>query len=61
MYNTEKMIQNGEKIMMQNGRRDITTKEMNELHDSGDDWDRIRNAFLLGVAVGERIGKAERA
>ena len=59
-YNVQKMITSGREIMANNPKRDITLIDMARIHESDPDtYVQIENAFLFGVALGVRIGKAE--
>lgn len=60
MYNTQRMIATAEKALKRNPKRDATAWDFKQISDSsGDKWDSMTNAYLLGVAVGMRIAKAE--
>ncbi len=60
MYNTQKMIEAGQQATRKHPNRDITAAELRAIRDrSGDELDRMADAYLLGVAVGMRIAKAE--
>ena len=59
MYNTEKLIAEGQKIMEQNPSRMLGTYQiMNQKEQSEDIYQFGTNMFLMGLAIGARI-KAE--
>ncbi len=59
-YNIQKMITSGREIMANNPHRDITAKEIiSIINNASDLYIQFENAFLFGVALGVRIGKAE--
>lgn len=60
-YNIQKMITSGRDIMANNPKREITLIDIARIRESNPDvYVQIENAFLFGVALGVRIGKAER-
>ena len=59
-YNIKKMITSGRDIMANNPKREITLIDIARIRESNPDvYVQIENAFLFGVALGVRIGKAE--
>lgn len=59
-YNIRKMITSGRDIMANNPKREITLIDIVRIRESNPDvYVQIENAFLFGVALGVRIGKAE--
>lgn len=61
MYNTEKLIAEGQKIMEQNPSRMLGTYQiMNQKEQSEDIYQFGTNMFLMGLAIGARIKKNSR-
>lgn len=63
MYNLEKQVEIGGKIMKQNEKRDLRLVDFIAANDlsGGDKYELASNMFLIGVAIGHRIAEAERA
>lgn len=61
MYNLEKQLRNGTEIMKRNEKRDLKLSDFMEANDmsGGDKFELASNMFLIGVAIGYRIRKAE--
>lgn len=58
MYNTEKLIAEGQEIMRQNPRRMLGTHQMvNQKEQSEDIYQFGSDMFLMGLAIGARIGE----
>ena len=58
MYNTEKLIAEGQEIMRQNPRRMLWTHQMvNQKEQSEDIYQFGTDMFLMGLAIGARIGE----
>lgn len=58
MYNTEKLIAEGQEIMRQNPRRMLGTHQMvNQKDQSEDIYQFGTDMFLMGLAIGARIGE----
>ena len=58
MYNTEKLIAEGQEIMEQNPSRMLGTYQiMNQKEQSEDIYQFGTNMFLMGLAIGARINK----
>ena len=58
MYNTEKLIAEGQEIMKQNPRRMLGTHQMvNQKEQSEDIYQFGTDMFLMGLAIGARIGE----
>jgi len=58
MYNVEKLIAEGQEIMKQNPRRMPGTYQMvNQREQSGDVYQYGTDMFLIGLAIGARIGE----
>lgn len=58
MYNTEKLIAEGQEIMRQNPRRMLGTHQMvNQKEQSEDIYQFGTDMFLMGLAIGARIGE----
>lgn len=56
-YNIEKLIEEGRKILEQNPNRDLTAFTVKQVKDSSEDEYLFgENMFLMGLAVGARIG-----
>lgn len=61
MYNVEKLIEEGRKIMYKNPRRMITAHELvNQEEKSDGSLDFGNNMFLIGLAIGARIAKSQK-
>ena len=59
-YNIQKMITSGRDVMANNPKREISLIDRARIRESNPDvYVQIENAFLFGVALGVRIGKAE--
>ena len=59
-YNIQKMITSGRDVMANNPKREISLIDIARIRESNPDvYVQIENAFLFGVALGVRIGKAE--
>ena len=63
MYNLEKQLEIGGKIMKQNEQRDLRVVDIMAANDlsGGDKYELATNMFLIGVAIGHRIAEAKRA
>ena len=63
MYNLEKQLANGTEIMKRNEKRDLRLVDFMAANDlsGGDKYELASNMFLIGVAIGHRIAKAEQA
>lgn len=58
MYNTEKLIAKGQEIMKQNPRKMLTAHQMvNQKEQSEDIYQFGSDMFLMGLAIGARIGE----
>jgi hypothetical protein len=58
MYNTEKLIAEGQEIMKQNPRRMLGTYQMvSQKEQSEDIYQFGTDMFLMGLAIGARINK----
>lgn len=59
MYNLEKQLRNGTEIMKK--KRDLKLSDFMEANDlsGGDKFELASNMYLIGVAIGYRIRKAE--
>ena len=58
MYNTEKLIAEGQEIMKQNPRRMLGTYQMvSQKEQSEDIYQFGTDMFLMGLAIGARIGE----
>lgn len=56
LRNIAKMREEGEKITNDNHRYDLFVEEIDEIYKSGDIFDIIFTAYLVGVASGCRYG-----
>ena len=60
-YNVEKMIETGRDIMKSNPKRDLGALEFAQLNERNplDKFGMASDAYLVGVAIGMRIAKAD--